>query len=413
MIKQTYNLEELAKTPLFLNMISESIESIGGSINQAKLYQVYTDRWIQSQDYRSLLLPDQKQTFMEELALVMFNNDILTIKHSEFPNIITKLLPNSLVESLKDLDAEIRTCTFLVRNTEGDYYFVHKSFMEFFIGLRFSKDIKSNDFQRFSKKEISIEVAGFIKNYFDKEPNVIIRGLFKGSTPIERINYAKILSTYEYNDTILNALLMAIKTDESKPVKEAAVTAISSFEQDLVVNEIIALSQGEDDFSVFCLGRLEAFSTNGKVISFLRKILKNGDKEYNVDKSTVVIRIIAKKKIEGLLNDFKLFLVDANLRFLPTKTKYAILNAIDIFPDIDLAKIAIGFFEDAQENDFKSYSGAVIGRQKVKLREIINDDVKELKNRNNNYQDCLTILLEKYSFIYSHEEINNELKLIF
>lgn len=412
-IKETYNLEELAKTPLFANMISETVESIKESVNQGKLYQVYTDKWIQSQDYRSHLFPEQKQSFMEELALEMFNKNVLSIKHSEFSNIILKLIPNTSQESLKELDTEIRTCTFLIRNNEGEYYFVHKSFMEFFIALKFSKDIKSNNFKQFSKKEISIEIAGFIKNYFDKEPNVIIRGLFKGSSHIERVNYAKILSLYEYSDTILNALLMSIKTDESKLVKEAAVTSISSFEQDLVVNELIALSQSGDEFGLFCLSHLENFGTDIKVVNYFRKILKTSEKDANIDRLTIVTKIIGKKKIDTLVNDLKLLLRETNLRFLPSHMKYAILNVADVFFDVELAKIAKEFFDEAQDNDLKSYCGRVIGRLKVKLREKISDDITALKGMNTPYQECVSILNEKYSFMYSLEEIKSEIDLNF
>jgi hypothetical protein len=412
-IKETYNLEELAKTPLFANMISETVESIKESVNQGKLYQVYTDKWIQSQDYRSHLLPEQKQSFMEELALEMFNKNILAIKHNEFSNIILKLIPNSSQESLKELDTEIRTCTFLIRNNEGDYYFAHKSFMEFFIALKFSKDIKSNDFKQFSKKEISIEIAGFIKNYFDKEPNIIIRGLFKGSSETERINYAKILGLYEYSDTTLNALLMAIKTDESKLVREAAVTSISSFEQELVINELIALSQSYDEFGLFCLSHLENFGHDIKIINYFRKILKDHNKDGDIARLIIVTRIIGKKKIEALTNDLKLMLHEFHLRFLPNDMKYAILNVTDAFSDIELAKVAKEFFEDAQDNDLKSYCGSVIGRLKVKFRTKISDDIAALKGSNIDYRECTSIINDKYSFIYSYEELKSEIELNF
>jgi Restriction endonuclease/NACHT domain len=161
-IHSTYNLEELSRTPIFLNMITATIGDVKGVVNQAKLYQVYTDGWIQIQDYRSKLSPFDKEMFMQELAFEMFITGQARIHHGGLPAKIKILFLVQDYEALNALDRDIRTCSFLIRDSEGLYYFIHKSFMEFFVAFKLAKEVKANKLEDFAKRNLTIEVAGFL-----------------------------------------------------------------------------------------------------------------------------------------------------------------------------------------------------------------------------------------------------------
>ena len=50
---------------MFLKMITDTVAAFQNEVNRAKLYQLYTDQWIESQDYRNNLSPQEVRAFMQ------------------------------------------------------------------------------------------------------------------------------------------------------------------------------------------------------------------------------------------------------------------------------------------------------------------------------------------------------------
>ncbi len=66
-IKRTYNLADLCKRPLLVDMILKTLPQLiasGKSIDPAILYDAYTGIWIKQEDWRSQLDPSQKSALM-------------------------------------------------------------------------------------------------------------------------------------------------------------------------------------------------------------------------------------------------------------------------------------------------------------------------------------------------------------
>ncbi|MCI0475879.1 MAG: NACHT domain-containing protein, partial [Anaerolineales bacterium] len=94
-IRTTYNLTDLAKRPVLLDMIVQTLDAWGARkiTNAAQLYQVCTKRWMERdiQTGRAFLNENDKRVFSEELAVEVFRTGQLTgIHHSQFPAIIKK-----------------------------------------------------------------------------------------------------------------------------------------------------------------------------------------------------------------------------------------------------------------------------------------------------------------------------------
>src|SRR3954447_3427904 len=106
-------------------MISDSISRLGGVVNQAKLYQAYTDRWIEIQEYRSRVSSEQKRIFMEELGYLLFLRGESSIHYADMPEQIRKIFELSNFESIVVFDEDMRACSFLIRDRDGAYSFVH------------------------------------------------------------------------------------------------------------------------------------------------------------------------------------------------------------------------------------------------------------------------------------------------
>jgi hypothetical protein len=136
-IKNTYNLKELSTRPLLLEMIVKTLPDMESKkkINAADLYKAYTDLWIERDDWRSCMTPRGKRAFMWELAFKMFRQGgDFSIHYSK----LDKPDKNNIKkESEHKEDAyyiyDTTTCSFLNRDSKGNYRFIHKSFMEFFL----------------------------------------------------------------------------------------------------------------------------------------------------------------------------------------------------------------------------------------------------------------------------------------
>jgi len=147
-IKDTYNLEELSTRPILLDMIIKTLPSLVNrrTINASNLYKAYTALWIERDDWRAKMTPDGKRRFMWELAFKVFKNGGDFSLHYSALN---KPLRAYLKDAMKYTDGkddyyryETTTCTFLNRDSDGNYRFIHKSFMEYFLAEHYYYRIK-------------------------------------------------------------------------------------------------------------------------------------------------------------------------------------------------------------------------------------------------------------------------------
>ena len=59
------------------------------------------------------------------------------------------------------MESDVRTCTFLTRDTEGNYAFRHKSFVEFFVGEVLASQVRKEECQGLSIKPLPPEIKAF------------------------------------------------------------------------------------------------------------------------------------------------------------------------------------------------------------------------------------------------------------
>ena len=136
-IKSTYNLEELSSRPLLLEMIVASLERLKDeeSIDAYQLYKVYTDIWIERDDWRARMTPEGKRKLMWELAHKMHREGgDFSLHYSQLdPPRASYLKPDVPPDGEDYFRYEVTTCSFLNRDSQGNYKFIHKSFWEFFL----------------------------------------------------------------------------------------------------------------------------------------------------------------------------------------------------------------------------------------------------------------------------------------
>lgn len=138
-IRSTYNLEELSKQPILLDMILKSVPTVlarSKLVTPADLYRSYTSFWLDRDDWRTKMSHQQRGYLMEQLAIFFQMNGITEIHFSKLPRFIRQKFPGlSTFRELDYFEADVRTCTFLIRDPVGNYSFVHRSFCEYFAAV--------------------------------------------------------------------------------------------------------------------------------------------------------------------------------------------------------------------------------------------------------------------------------------
>lgn len=173
-IKDTYNLRELSERPLLLNMIVKTLPVLKEKekINVAQLYRVYTDEWIERDDWRSQLTSQGKRQFMWELALKMYHGGgNFSLHYSQLDKPKSEFLENPREVNEDYYAYETTTCAFLNRDAEGNYKFVHKSFMEYFVAELFVDSVKKREVRPLAYENTNQNIRNFMKMMLSLEKN--------------------------------------------------------------------------------------------------------------------------------------------------------------------------------------------------------------------------------------------------
>jgi len=145
-ILNTKAVRDLATRPVLLNIISQTYEDLktvpADKISLKTLYDIYTNKWINREEdkgfFRVLIDARQKLTFISLLAIQMFEQENLSLHFSKLDQLIQDHFNIDDQEKVDHFSHDIRTCSFLNRDGNGNYSFIHKSFLEYFVAREFS-----------------------------------------------------------------------------------------------------------------------------------------------------------------------------------------------------------------------------------------------------------------------------------
>lgn len=175
-IQRIYNLPDLARRPVLLDMIAATLPELkeGQAINAARLYQVYTDAWLEREiaKGRTLLTPSDRRLFAEELAMEMMRTGTFAIHYSRIPARVRTHFRLEKADEVDYFDADVRTCNFLSRDAAGQYTFAHKSFMEFFAASRLHRLMLEDRATADGPVFISEEMRRFLGELFASKPKL-------------------------------------------------------------------------------------------------------------------------------------------------------------------------------------------------------------------------------------------------
>jgi hypothetical protein len=184
-IKEIYDLEDLAKRPLLLKLIVSTLplfkktdsgafkfELQGDTrevaeVTPSVLYLVYTENELEREylkgRIRWLIDRRDKSRLITAIAFEMLKNDTLEIDGPTLAQVVQRAFPDDDAEQAYYL-TDIRTCSFLTRDSQDSIRFTHKSFMEYYAAESIRSGLSNADAAQnlLSSRTLNDEVAFFV-----------------------------------------------------------------------------------------------------------------------------------------------------------------------------------------------------------------------------------------------------------
>lgn len=180
LLRQDPYLNQLSKKPLFLDLMSKLFakDEMLSIKNLHDLYSQFIDYYIARESERSKLKLSilQRKKIIIEIAWEMFNNDKNYFTYEDFDKLL-KDNDNSLFGvTIEDLMLE----GFFTKNRQGNFSFVHYSFVEFFVAIRLVNEIKQKKYINLSKRVFYEEIFEFIAHALESTKGFeIVAEIFK------------------------------------------------------------------------------------------------------------------------------------------------------------------------------------------------------------------------------------------
>jgi hypothetical protein len=171
-IHDVFDLKDLAKRPVLLELITKYLPQLiekGEKINASILYLTT----IQEELKRRLTVGkiviqrEDRIKLMKMLAVWMYNHDKLSVYYEDIPELLN-LKAQFDLKARTDIEYHLNdflTCSFLNRDTSGNYQFSHKSFVDFLTAWKFVGDIEKDFRDDFVQKTITKEVMQFMRDF--------------------------------------------------------------------------------------------------------------------------------------------------------------------------------------------------------------------------------------------------------
>ncbi|HEX3126599.1 MAG TPA: HEAT repeat domain-containing protein [Thermoanaerobaculia bacterium] len=282
-IANTYNLEELSRRPVLLDMIVTSADRLGQQtqpVTPAILYRIYTDIWLSRNDWSTILEVETKRELLERFAAKAIQQDDAQLHYSEIPRLIRSWRQgvNGLDE--EEIDRELRAASFLVRDQGGHYRFSHRSFLEFFYARFLVSAAERGDFAAWTEAPFRSEIYRFVQDLLSlpTQQDALHRLLELVQDPsgelAARGHAVKCVSRVQ-NPAVPAALLHVLRSDEESQVRRFAATALGHHRESEVVEALVAVARDpQQDFwvrtnSLLALVRLDLPEATGFLVRLL------------------------------------------------------------------------------------------------------------------------------------------------
>lgn len=283
-IQNTYNLKELSRRPVLLDMIvtsSKQLQSKSGTVTPGDLYLSYTDLWLSHNDWQLTIDVDTKTGLLEQIAARLMKKRDSNIRFDEIPSLIRSWNEAITPVDTAAIDRELRTATFLERDDDGNYTFSHRSFLEFFFARFLISSAALDNPAPWDGQNFVREVYLFIRDLVLRRKDcikILVKWISDSSKSdwirSNAIKCVAVVKAPEVTDVLLNI----VKTySSSNKVRRVATTALGTQPEKHVSQALINLSESTDESSdvranaLLALGRMGSKNT----IDYLGRLLRD------------------------------------------------------------------------------------------------------------------------------------------
>jgi Predicted NTPase (NACHT family) len=237
-IENTHDLTDLSRRPFLLYIIIQILPQILSAenkknltINAASLYKNYTDIWLDRENSKgkTLIRKEDKLHFCKHIAFKMFRENNLSIHFSQMPSEIKGYFKDlHQMDEIDYFSHDIQSCSFMNSEGDGNFKFIHKSFMEYFAACYIADklweegDLGEAAMEVLSVRDISREIALFVNDILS----------------IDSVRYQKVLGILKRQ---------AVCQDDN--VMQNVVTLLSKMEQNMAENIKDGGNYTQGDFS--------------------------------------------------------------------------------------------------------------------------------------------------------------------
>ncbi|MEM8930981.1 MAG: HEAT repeat domain-containing protein [Acidobacteriota bacterium] len=257
-IEETYDLGELCRRPVLLDMIVASERQLahrGGTVSPGLLYQVYTDFWLSNNDWSTVIDITAKSELLEALARRLANEPVDGLSYRKIPEMIESWRPGIDSPSAIEIDRDLRTATFLVRDGDGQYRFSHRSFQEFFTTRALLSDALDDQPGSWAGGPFATEVYRFARDLLPERPAEIahlVRWLADPALdPWVRTNAAKCLGAVTGDmplaADVSQALIAALTDDPAVEVRQSAASSLGGRRERGVERALVDAARRDGD----------------------------------------------------------------------------------------------------------------------------------------------------------------------
>jgi hypothetical protein len=237
------DLPDLAKRPILLPMVCDSLDEFedvkeGEKVTAGHLYRVYTERWLARESWRLQFGADVARRFFEELALHFHSSATDSLPFDQFPTVFPGYFPAAQLSAERERLVEaLRSASFLSNTATGQYGFVHRSFLEYFVAERLVHALAGNEADlelvRFPSKVTDAFALDLLRLNLDWVPGLISMTT-RAVSPIVRYLCAYFASRAVAEDGLLErdrigpVLLDALETETNPYVVRELLVSLTS-----------------------------------------------------------------------------------------------------------------------------------------------------------------------------------------
>lgn len=209
-----HDLKDLAKRPIFLDAIVETIpeiKSTGQKVTGTMLYDWYTNKCLKREAKTRRLNEKEIIELAEKLAFPMYVLDSPYIENAE----TSIKVGEEFILKDPDMSELLRKCALFKRSDSERFTFIHKSYLEFFVAKKIFRDILIHDHSDYATEYLTPEINKYLFELLELEgeTEIITDWLQRHPDVNLRMNCASTLA-YSGNHAFIEILQKSMETEE-------------------------------------------------------------------------------------------------------------------------------------------------------------------------------------------------------